>query len=934
MIDCSYPETGILRKRPASKPGEGDYESMDMDMETSSVNREPAEPVVMEIPRTHAWTGIQPAAAGSTDTYSAHMDAQQPFNFGQNEQLVSAQSMGASNQVAESYSMPEVAEQPTTSAPRDLGYQLPNDDFNGTLAGYPTVTPYDFSLLSNQSIEQPQLGDYGYSAINWLSPKDLGYTEFNYESQFLEVNDFNFWAQPNVIMTPEQNLGYESGALMNQDASHYDQAPSEGVPPTPTHAPEVHTTSPSTSHFESPKTSSTPSRSSNYYVDGAGAREPRYGKLRKQRVDLEGTDGTPIPVIEQDNTGSSFANSFPPSIERYLSEHGHSPQPCLPQNMYSKLVEEFQRNCLSTNHPFLSDHFPSIGIFDLSKQLYFEYFHPIFPLLHKHSTMENPQSWLVELAVAAVGISYLGTQDSRQCSETFSEFLDRCLQSSAASDRAVGNNSAANSEWQDLVKTQGRILCCIAMFHSRNTSLVERAFIIRSQLVGECLRRKMLSVRSRNRITEDQTIHTRWEQFILDESKVRVGYCVFLLDCLMAYQSDFRPQMHLEDGKAPLPYNEEVWEASDETTWHQVYSPRPDRPSLLVALETLYKRKTVYSDIGEFGRILLIHGLYHRTWEVARYHRDTLSNWIPSVPGTRAPSPTAENPNAAGEWLPRNPTFSKWRNSACDCLDVLHWSANSQVAQRAGLEHPTILHLHLARLILLTPAATIQSLASLIQQNAKRGSPPLSASQTQYHEDRSEVLRWFIQDQYKARLALVHAGAVFWHVRRYSHDSMLEPFAVLLATLVVWAYATSSQAIEQQQRQGLANSETNGQSQQATTSSRNQYQNRDSESDPIDLPFINLDRLCDDELIQMYVLHGSRMKGFMAGIGDITKASASVKILREGAKIIACNGTHRGRFLQAADGERSVAALPTWGIGVRQALFLKELADASQRRPG
>jgi hypothetical protein len=76
------------------------------------------------------------------------------------------------------------------------------------------------------------------------------------------------------------------------------------------------------------------------------------------------------------------------------------------------------------------------------------------------------------------------------------------------------------------------------------------------------------------------------------------------------------------------------------------------------------------------------------------------------------------------------------------------------------------------------------------------------------------------------------------------------------------------------------------------------------------------------------------MKGFMAGIGDICKADSAVKNLREGAKIIACNGTHRGPCLQPAAGEESKAALPTWGIGDRDALFLKELADASQRRLG
>lgn len=47
----------------------------------------------------------------------------------------------------------------------------------------------------------------------------------------------------------------------------------------------------------------------------------------------------------------------------------------------------------------------------------------------------------------------------------------------------------------------------------------------------------------------------------------------------MAYQSDFRPQMHLEDAKAPLPCCEDVWEASDENTWQQVFSPRPGTES-------------------------------------------------------------------------------------------------------------------------------------------------------------------------------------------------------------------------------------------------------------------------------------------------------------------------------------------------------------------
>ena len=36
-----------------------------------------------------------------------------------------------------------------------------------------------------------------------------------------------------------------------------------------------------------------------------------------------------------------------------------------------------------------------------------------------------------------------------------------------------------------------------------------------------------------------------------------------MVDCMVAYESDFRPQMKLIDAKAPLPCSDVVWESSD-----------------------------------------------------------------------------------------------------------------------------------------------------------------------------------------------------------------------------------------------------------------------------------------------------------------------------------------------------------------------------------
>lgn len=100
--------------------------------------------------------------------------------------------------------------------------------------------------------------------------------------------------------------------------------------------------------------------------------------------------------------------------------------------------------------------------------------------------------------------------------------------------------------------------------------------------------------------------------------------------------------------------------------------------------------KKIPPNVGDLGRILIIHAIYHRTWDVSNYHREKLSSWVP----TAKIQSIADFPSQAESWLPSIPTVSRWRNIPCDAFDILHWSANSVVDGPVGLEHPIILHLH------------------------------------------------------------------------------------------------------------------------------------------------------------------------------------------------------------------------------------------------
>jgi len=166
---------------------------------------------------------------------------------------------------------------------------------------------------------------------------------------------------------------------------------------------------------------------------------------------------------------------------------------------------------------------------------------------------------------------------------------------------------------------------------------------------------------------------------------------------------------------------------------------------------------------------------------------------------------------------------------------------------------------------------------------------------------------------------------------------MLEPFAVLLSTLAIWAYETSSQAVDQQARQAPEGSGAVARNQidlrdiiVDSNDAVDQEANSATEDISIDSPYINLDRLCDDELIQTFVRHGTRMTGYMAGIGDICQVESAGKILREGVKILLNSGTN----CQSTEMENnpSEVSIPTWRMAAKHATFLKELANIRDAR--
>ena len=243
------------------------------------------------------------------------------------------------------------------------------------------------------------------------------------------------------------------------------------------------------------------------------------------------------------------------------------------------------------------------------------------------------------------------------------------------------------------------------------------------------------------------------------------------------------------------------------------------------------------------------------------------------------------------------------------------------------------MHLHLARVVLLTPYKQILSLAMAIAGGSRISRYPRNS---EFAADRHVVQMWARQDQYKARLALIHAGVLFWHVRRYSINAFYEAPSVLLATLALWAYssfakreATKSASaptnhtttspiptgIATQATTNIETAGTNHPARSATTVAPPSPANSTSSSTSLDLPpLIHLDRPTDDELVQLFVKSGGSMRANVAGVGDIYGRRGPERCLLEGAKLL--------------------GSLGFWGIGREWVEVLGRMAEGVRQGDG
>ncbi|CBX90987.1 hypothetical protein LEMA_P060210.1 [Plenodomus lingam JN3] len=569
--------------------------------------------------------------------------------------------------------------------------------------------------------------------------------------------------------------------------------------------------------------------------------------------------------------------------------------PRLTVEMFEQLCKRYRQLCSDVDDHFsvfAIDHFLSHAALNLCTQLYFDNFDKIVPILHVQVADLN-EHWLLALGVCAIGCQYMDSEEFSACVVPLHEMLRRGIIAETET------KNAPRLGFDNIALAQARILNHFGMVYFGSPDLVKGARAQHGVLVELALSSDFLSpsasLPTSQGIESTESQNLAWRSALMAECKRRCGYAIWLIDCMSIYHFSQRPLMPLAITQCPLP-EDALWATKSTEDWRGflrrtsgdsgAYSQlRSDVPSLCTAVVQIFTKKHVSADLDQFSRVLLLHGVYREIFQLKDCFARPLSSCVPAVQPANTPTNGSDTDSSL---------LSSWRNASLDCVDVLHWAANGTIAQNYGVEHPTVLHLHLARTVLLAPFEEIQMLAASIAA-AGREEPTEKhtiASIEKAIDAERKILHWAQRDQYKARLAVLHCGCLFWHIRRYSCQAFYEPISVYLATLTLWAYCsyTSRTAITNHRDGSMSDDE----------STENTFLASNAQPIPT---FIHLDRPNDDEMVQSFVLSGipSNMRANITGVGDMYAAKGPMKILKEGRRILASVSMAWGRTKEFVD---------------------------------
>ncbi|KAF3044655.1 hypothetical protein E8E12_007674 [Didymella heteroderae] len=408
----------------------------------------------------------------------------------------------------------------------------------------------------------------------------------------------------------------------------------------------------------------------------------------------------------------------------------------------TRLVEELQRE--PHHPPFTNLNIPPQPVLNAWVQLYFEYFHPVFPVLHKPTFLLPEVDPLLVLCVAGIGAQFSNIRNARGFAQSIHELVRR-----SSSSRCEKQNQLGRTVWM----TQVIMLNNLAMSHSGDRRELEIAEVLQAVSIALARRKGMFEdVLPHDRIAKLQLpLEQAWRLWAVDEERRRTGFAIWLLD--HSYRAHFNLTSIMDpcELRNSLPQSENRWSAVSAESWAH-YPPGLDsgRTQTLgeVCLNATWT--SVWPKTGTLGKQVILSELMEqaRPWHPFQCHKSVTTS-------DRAPA----------------------REALESILDVMESQRETASLDdmKASLTHKVMC---LAALMTCHAPATDLTVAALRQIYQRLGDRELAAVAQKWNECSMQ-----------GRMTVYYAARLFETIRNNHATHYAIPVYLLRAVLTLWLYA-------------------------------------------------------------------------------------------------------------------------------------------------
>ncbi|KAF4537803.1 uncharacterized protein LTHEOB_11427 [Lasiodiplodia theobromae] len=402
--------------------------------------------------------------------------------------------------------------------------------------------------------------------------------------------------------------------------------------------------------------------------------------------------------------------------------------------------------------PFQALRIPPPAVMNVFVQLYFEHFHPIFPMLHQPSFGKGAPRPLLTLAVATIGARYSKLEGASQCALAMTELLRRLAMHLCETDNRFS---------RQISLLQCIVLHHLSGLHSGDRRLMEVVEI--NQCIPASLGRRTGLFRSGSSLSPDAVraipLEDRWHLWIKEEENRRTSHAMSVLDHHIRLHAQTTSVISKEELRIELPSHEDMWSAPSALAWSNTFQgPYPPPPPSIRRLESHPNPSSLWPRLGHLAKLSAILNLSHAHHQTA----DISTSILDFIP-------TLELPADASAPAPH-------RRRAVDALLAFHWGKLA-------------LHCPVRDVMASVFGAIAEHHGSGGGGHGGYGS---GAEETgdegdQYGEHSACTL--LTSNRRRARACVRHAAEAYGLLRTYRSAACSAPAVLLHAVAVLWLYA-------------------------------------------------------------------------------------------------------------------------------------------------